>query len=982
MHGYLDCLGRSCLEILQEVATRELKQDKSFEPWPLKHVRTSTSASWAATRQDANDRADHLRRHHRQRDADGISGVVSVACGVSVLSVEGLSEGGQVEYQASGCCQCCLLHWHAVCIFHSSIARSILIKLDRFMFLPIMVVTLPLPEQVTQYFPTNIVAFLQWFAFWTFAGLLTIPWLFCVYQMVTHNIGRQKRIKHVLDESTAPKVVIVMPCYKELPEILLRTVDSIVDCDYPPSCLHLFLSFDGDQEDELYLNTIEKLGIPLTLDSYPKSIDVVYRRTRITVSRFPHGGKRSCQKRTFKLIDRVYTEYLKRNDNLFILFIDSDCILDRVCIQNFMYEMELKPGSKHNMLAMTGVITSTTEKNSLITILQDMEYIHGQLFERSVESGCGAVTCLPGALTILRFSAFRKMSKYYFADKAEQCDDLFDYGKCHLGEDRWLTHLFMVGAKERYQIQMNTGAFCKTEAVQNFPTLLKQRRRWFLGFITNEVCMLTDIRLWKRYTILCLLRLAQNTIRTTALLFFIMLLSLITTSQKIERLPVGFMAISLGLNWLLMLYFGAKLGRYKIWLYPLMFVVNPFFNWMYMVYGIFTAGQRTWGGPRADAGKADEKTTAQEAIEIAECEGDDLNVVPESFKPAAEIRRRRSGGRRRKHQSSIPVVPSGRMEGRFAPAERGPSGWYRQANESGVTVAGDVRRPTMQGRGRYPSTSSSNPYARSSIDSLATTGSEAQSIYLPRRVESFLPTEDTATYHSNQLTQKPAGGQHFERPRPMLRRYGRRRSRSLGGEFEKGRYRTAEFEDESEASIGFEGMLEPKVPGTGSDSIESLDLHPGYRRTRSRSRSHGRHSDTVTPQVQVPRPAVRLPHHPLTHSPTVLELNPNALLPPPQELHPQVYTPRRRSGQSQRPPRSPLARRSFVRTSDSLPDLEVAMAQQQAEAEDAARRASAGGRSLCGMPNAMIGAEGARSEGDDEGGGQRRRRRLSREKWR
>ncbi|EAA66164.1 hypothetical protein AN1046.2 [Aspergillus nidulans FGSC A4] len=113
--------------------------------------------------------------------------------------------------------------------------------------------------------------------------------------------------------------------------------------------------------------------------------------------------------------------------------------------------------------------------------MADMEYIHGQLFERSVESGCGAVTCLPGALTILRFSAFRKMAKYYFADKAEQCEDLFDYGKCYLGEDRWLTHLFMIGARKRYQIQMCTTAFCKTEAVQTFNSLLKQRRRWFLG---------------------------------------------------------------------------------------------------------------------------------------------------------------------------------------------------------------------------------------------------------------------------------------------------------------------------------------------------------------------------------------------------------------------------------------------------------------------------------------------------------------------
>jgi chitin synthase len=863
----------------------------------------------------------------------------------------------------------------------------------RFIFLPIMVVTLPLPTQVTQYFPTNIVSFFQWFAFWTFAGLLTVPWLFCVYQIVTQNIGRQKRIKHVLDEMTAPKVVIVMPCYKEIPEILLRTVDSIVDCDYPPSCLHVFLSFDGDQEDELYLNTIEKLGIPLTLDSYPKSIDVVYRSTRITVSRFPHGGKRSCQKRTFKLIDRVYTEYLKRNDNLFILFIDSDCILDRVCIQNFMYEMELKPGSKHNMLAMTGVITSTTEKNSLITILQDMEYIHGQLFERSVESGCGAVTCLPGALTILRFSAFRKMSKYYFADKAEQCDDLFDYGKCHLGEDRWLTHLFMIGAKERYQIQMNTGAFCKTEAVQNFPTLLKQRRRWFLGFITNEVCMLTDIRLWKRYTILCILRLAQNTIRTTTLLFFIMVVSLITTSQKISQLPVGFIAISLGLNWLLMLYFGAKLGRYKIWMYPLMFIINPFFNWMYMIYGIFTAGQRTWGGPRADAGKADEITTAQEAIELAEGDGDDLNVVPESFKPAAEIRRRRSG--RGARPQPIPIVPAGNLEGRFAPAERTASGWYRHINESGVTVS-DFRRP------RYHTTGT-NPYARSSVDFIGTTGSEGHSIYMPRRVESFLPSEDTATYLFNQKGQRPAGGSHFEQPRQYRRPPQQRRSRPLGSGTEKEQYRSNEFAD-SDGSSAFDFDVRPTLKKNIQDSIEPLDLHPGYTHPTSRDASHldkesYTHTSVNAPQSTYTNHLSPKSLYTLPHSPTRPELNPNGLLVP-QATYRQ---PRDRTSSSrQRQPRNPLTRRSFVLTSANLPEVElqgqngVAAAQAQ---EHVPRHASvtatdrsdtsAPSSSLFSQPNSVFvhgpiqgSAAGSRATSESEVESEGPRRRLSRENWR
>ena len=53
-----------------------------------------------------------------------------------------------------------------------------------------------------------------------------------------------------------------------------------MDCDYPSACIHVFLSFDGEQEDELYLNTIETLGVPLTMESYPRSIDVVYKASR------------------------------------------------------------------------------------------------------------------------------------------------------------------------------------------------------------------------------------------------------------------------------------------------------------------------------------------------------------------------------------------------------------------------------------------------------------------------------------------------------------------------------------------------------------------------------------------------------------------------------------------------------------------------------------------------------------------------------
>ncbi|KAK9316387.1 chitin synthase-domain-containing protein [Lipomyces starkeyi] len=494
----------------------------------------------------------------------------------------------------------------------------------RLVFLPVMVVTIPLPPQFRGYFPPYLTNSFQMFACVTFSILMAVPWLFCIYHLVKHNIGKAPRIKEALNEETAPKVVVVMPCYHEIPEVLMHAIDSACDSDYPKSCLHLFVSFDGSDIDELYLSTLSSLGVKLPLKKYPISIDLDYRGCRVTVSRFVHGGKRHCQKKSFKLLDKIYTKYLLARDDLFILFIDSDIILDKFCIQNFVYEMQLKNAAKEpskrdpDMLAMTGVITCTAEKRTFLTILQDVEYVHGQLFERAVESTCGSVTCLPGALTMLRFSAFRNMAKYYFSDEAEHAEDMFDFGKCHLGEDRWLTHLFMLGARNRYQIQLCTGAFCKTEAVLTYRSLMKQRRRWFLGFVTNEACMLTDIRLWKLYPMLCIVRFMQNTIRTTALLFLVMAVSVATGTQNITQLPLAFMGVSFGLNWVMMLFFGIRLHRLKAWLYPVMFVLNPFFSFAYMVYGVFTAGQRTWGGPRADKAGDDEETGKFDADEVCD----------------------------------------------------------------------------------------------------------------------------------------------------------------------------------------------------------------------------------------------------------------------------------------------------------------------------------------------------------------------------
>ncbi|KAK6438970.1 hypothetical protein LTR95_004834 [Oleoguttula sp. CCFEE 5521] len=119
-----------------------------------------------------------------------------------------------------------------------ALANMTFFMVMRLIFLPIMVVTLPMPGEVVKQFPEDWVAGLQW--------------------LVTHNVGRSRRMEYVLDEQTAPKMVIVMPCYHEPPEILLRTVDSIVDSEYPPSNLGNLYKNQGKlkEAEEMYVRAL------------------------------------------------------------------------------------------------------------------------------------------------------------------------------------------------------------------------------------------------------------------------------------------------------------------------------------------------------------------------------------------------------------------------------------------------------------------------------------------------------------------------------------------------------------------------------------------------------------------------------------------------------------------------------------------------------------------------------------------------------
>ena len=316
-------------------------------------------------------------------------------------------------------------------------------------------------------------------------------------------------------------------------------------------------------------------------------------------------------------------------------------------------------------------------------------------------------------------------------------------------------------------------------------------------------------------------------------------------------------------------------------------------------YGIFTAGQRTWGGPRADAGKADEKTTAEQVVAEAEAYGDDLNVDPETFRPAAEARTNR--------YIHAPLQPPNHLQGRFAPAEQLPGGWYHQANDSGVLrnrQSGDPITPRSSRRTSWQS------LGLGSRDS-------SRSTLVPRRVESIVGPEAVTAYQNQQAAQRPAGGAYYEAPRL------RPAPHTGMVQIDVERHPSMALPDETD--INKRKQRAVSVHSVGSDS--SVSLHFGVPR-----------------RSLEPDPPAQVHSYVPTRAQEDAATRSSLALPVP------TYQP---GSSAVRNGRSPLARKSFTRLAPTSPtgsrrevEVEVRVPRRASTAEDEERRGRRGRRSI------------------------------------
>ncbi|KAI0244242.1 hypothetical protein L0F63_006367 [Massospora cicadina] len=431
------------------------------------------------------------------------------------------------------------------------------------------------------------------------------PVVACLYFVIRFGFGGAKLKGGIIDGSgKVPMVVILMPIYNEEPAPLFRAVESAIRSDYPSDKLHVLLAFDDESESILYWDLLRRLKVlnrevhqQWRLEAeedmflFPPRLELVVEGVRITICRFPHEGKSAAQGKGFRIIDEMYRA---QATSTFLMYIDSDVILHDNAVYNFVSTLVTHP----KMNAVTGYVTCrTSDRPNLLHYLQDAEYLEGQMFARAIEALAGSVTCLPGALTLLRLSAMQAVAAKYFISFDTRKP--LDFHRYYLGEDRYMTHLLMEESTCAYTIGLCGASRCKTEAPNSWAKLTKQRRRWYLGALINEANMLCTPRLWRYMPMLLTLKLFDYASGSLAWLFMVYLVGVIKGVVPLWTICAFFPCLML--KYLILSISASFMNRTKVFItFPIFFFVAPIFKMWCTVYCILTWDTRTWGGPRTD----------------------------------------------------------------------------------------------------------------------------------------------------------------------------------------------------------------------------------------------------------------------------------------------------------------------------------------------------------------------------------------------
>ncbi|KAI8368723.1 chitin synthase-domain-containing protein [Blakeslea trispora] len=334
-------------------------------------------------------------------------------------------------------------------------------------------------------------------------------------------------------------IICQVPCYTEGEDSLRKTINSLAALKYDDKRKLLFLIADGmivgsGNDRSTPRIVLDILGVDPNVDPQPKSflslgegrkqhnmgkvfsglydysghivpyIVVVKCGTPDERQKPGNRGKRDSQMVLMRFLNKVHYDAAMTPLELEIHHQLKNVIGVNPIFYEFVLmvdaDTEVLPESLNRMVScfvndakiigLCGETMLSNEKDTWITMIQVYEYYISHHLAKAFESLFGSVTCLPGCFCMYRIRSTTRhqpllASNQVIKDYAEnRVDTLHKKNLLHLGEDRYLTTLILKHFPT-YKTKFTPDAACMTNAPDQWPVLLSQRRRWINSTVHN-----------------------------------------------------------------------------------------------------------------------------------------------------------------------------------------------------------------------------------------------------------------------------------------------------------------------------------------------------------------------------------------------------------------------------------------------------------------------------------------------------------------
>ncbi|CAI2387308.1 unnamed protein product [Moneuplotes crassus] len=151
------------------------------------------------------------------------------------------------------------------------------------------------------------------------------------------------------------------------------------------------------------------------------------------------------------------------------------------------------------------ILTEKNDDGKEVTFFQSVllrsqygEYKLSHYLDKAAESFFGYISVLPGAFSMFRWECIKEEPLEEFLKGTSISDPSKPYPSCwegnkFLAEDRIMPMEIISKKNENFVIKYVPGCKAKTDAPNNFITLIKQRRRWFNGSLFATLYVFTRI---------------------------------------------------------------------------------------------------------------------------------------------------------------------------------------------------------------------------------------------------------------------------------------------------------------------------------------------------------------------------------------------------------------------------------------------------------------------------------------------------------